>query len=99
MTFDFNTIPLNDKITIKNFCRLCVEQSVNLENTKKNGYYKMRAIFILNPYLTMFFNKFQIALGKEDYTLVWPEESMPKLLKLGKEVQMYEKLQEIKKDF
>jgi hypothetical protein len=47
----------------------------------------------------MFFNKFQIALGKEDYTLVWPEESMPKLLKLGKEVQMYEKLQEIKKDF
>ena len=99
MTFNINNIPLNDKRTIKNFCRLCVEQYVNLENTKKNGYYKMRAIFTTSPYLTMFFNKFQIALGKEDYTLIWPEESMPKLLKLGKEVQMYEKLQEIKKDF
>lgn len=99
MTFDFNTIPLNDKMAIKNFCRLCVEQYTNLENTKKNGYYKMNACFILSPYLTMFFNKFQIALGKEDYTLIWPEEVMPKLLKLGKEVQMYEKLQEIKKDF
>ena len=66
---------------------------------EEKWFYKMRAIFTPSPYLTMFFNKFQIALGKEVYTLVWPEESMPKLLKLGKEVQMYEKLQEIKKDF
>lgn len=105
MIFDYNTIPFKDKNAIKHFCQLCVEQYVNLENTKKNGYYKVRATIAffenISPYLTNFFNEFQISLNKEEYTcsLIWSEEVMPKILKFSKEVQMNEKLQEIKKDF
>lgn len=100
MIFDYKSVPPKDRNAMFMFFEICLDQTSILEKYKRNGYYRLRLVHdTYSPYMSKWKQAYGIADGLDYYELVFPESSLNRFMRIGKEIKMWRNIQAIKKDF
>ena len=100
MIFDYKSVPKNDRNAMFMFFETCLDHTSVLEKYKRNGYYRLKLLHDKSsPYMSKWKQAYGIADGLDYYELVFPESSLNRFMRIGKEIKMWRNIQAIKKDF